>query len=140
MLISAFRKKQTCRKLMTERNNSRGFILNHKYSPMKTTHADTLIIRSNDLLKASFLFEAIVHPMRRRLVEAVLEEEGLTATALSQKLEIEQGLCLQQLSILCGVGLLLRRREGRQIVYVVDQEKIEALNSAAGALLHQSFE
>jgi len=107
---------------------------------MKTSQADTLVIRSSELLKASFLFEAIVHPMRGKLLEAILEEGRLTASELWQRLGIEEALCLQQLSILCGVGLLLRQPETERVFYAVNHAKMEVLYTAAEALLFPSFE
>lgn len=101
---------------------------------MKPCRSEELNIHSHELLKASFLFEAAIHPVRRHLLQLLTEEHRLPAAIIYRKLHLSKALCIQHLSILCGVGLVLRQANGEQLLYAVNYEKLDELHAAAEAL------
>ena len=101
---------------------------------MKPVKKKELNIQADTLLKASFLFEAVIHPMRLRLLNLLIAHGGLTTTAILSMLELEPEICVQQLSILCGVGLLLRNTEGEEVFYTVNYKKLDQLDRCAELL------
>ena len=102
---------------------------------MKSVRKKEFTIQSDTLLKASFLFEAAIHPMRLQLLNLLIAHGGLTSTAIFDLLDLETEIGLQQLSILCGVGLLLRNAEGEEMFYTVNYEKLDQLYRCAESLL-----
>lgn len=102
---------------------------------MKPCRSEELNLHSLELLKASFLFEAAIHPVRRHLLHLLAKEQRLSASAIYRKLRLSKGLCIQHLSILCGVGLVLRRAIGAQLFYEVNHAKLDDLHAAAETLL-----
>lgn len=102
---------------------------------MKSVKKKDLLIQADILLKASFLFEAVIHPMRHQLLNLLIAQGGLTTTAILRMLKVEPEICVQQLSILCGVGLVLRNTEGEDVFYTVNYEKLDQLYRCAEILL-----
>ena len=102
---------------------------------MKPIKQDLLEIQSFELLKASFLFEAAIHPFRQQLLSLLCEEDRwLTATAIADLLNASRIFCMQHLSILVGVNLLFREKNEGNVFYFINEEKLEDLNAAAKAL------
>lgn len=126
--------KKSCREQNADKVND-FFTTNHPSTVMKSVRKKELAIQSGTLLKASFLFEAAIHPMRLQLLNLLIAHGGLTATSIFALLDIESDTGLQQLSILCGVGLLLRNTESEEVFYTVNYEKLDQLYRCAEALL-----
>ena len=102
---------------------------------MKPVKHQPLDLNLTPLLQASFLFEAAVNPMRQQLLALLTEEDKLTAKALCSTLNVEESFCLQQLSILCGAGLLRRKADGEEVFFSVRFEKLHQLYACAEAVL-----
>ena len=94
-------------------------------------------LQFNVLLKASFLFEAAIHPLRQQLLSLLEEEERVSVKTICSLLDIEEAICVQQLSILCGVGLLTRKTEDGDVFYAVQHEKLHQLYLCSEALLQE---
>lgn len=62
------------------------------------------------------VFTAIAHPLRRRILETLLEGEQ-TAGQLSTPFMITRSAISQHLTILLQVGLVTRERRGREQIY-----------------------
>ena len=102
---------------------------------MKPVKHQPLDLNLTPLLKASFLFEAAVNPMRQQLLAVLTENEHLTARSLGYLLNVEEAICLQQLSILCGAGLLRRNADGNDVFFSVRLDKLNQLYACAEAVL-----
>jgi DNA-binding MarR family transcriptional regulator len=89
------------------------------------------------MLKASFLFEAAIHPLRHQLLSLLIEEDRVSIKTLCYLLDLEEATCVQQLSILCGVGLLIRKTDEEDVYYTVHYEKLHQLYLCADALLEE---
>ncbi len=99
--------------------------------PLKSMKKKDFIIQTDTLQKASFLFEAIIHPMRLKVLNLLIDYGGLTTAAVSLILKQESQICVQQLSILCGVGLVLRNTESEEVFYTVNYKKLDQLYRCA---------
>ncbi|MEM1398080.1 MAG: metalloregulator ArsR/SmtB family transcription factor [Pseudomonadota bacterium] len=64
----------------------------------------------------SDLFQAIAHPARRQVIEA-LKAGPLAAGDLSEKLRIVPATLSRHLSILCTAGLIEKERRGVSLIY-----------------------
>lgn len=102
---------------------------------MKPAKPNESALQFNSLMKASFLYEAAIHPMRQQLLSILTEEKRLSAKAMADILFLEEETCIQQLSILCGAGLLFRQPDAGEVYYTVDSEKLQQLYDCAEALL-----
>ena len=110
-------------------------LLTLKLTGMKPVKHQPLDLNLTPLLQASFLFEAAVNPMRQQLLAVLTENEHLTARSLGYLLNVEEAICLQQLSILCGAGLLRRNADGNDVFFSVRLDKLNQLYACAEAVL-----
>jgi DNA-binding transcriptional ArsR family regulator len=101
-------------------------------NPAKT---EELEIQTSNLLEASFIIEAANNPLRQQLLCLLNEEEKLTLAVICRKMQLELAVCIQHMSILRKAGLVLALREGNQMFYAVNNQKIYLLYACAEALL-----
>lgn len=104
---------------------------------MKPTKQQKAPLPFSAILKASFLYEAAIHPMRQQIIGLLLLEKRLPALAIADILFLEEEVCVQQLSILCGVGLVIRQTEDGDVFYRLDRQKLEQLYACAEVLLDE---
>ncbi len=78
------------------------------------------------------LWAAIAEPMRRRLLDVLLERGEATATALADVLPVTRQAIAKHLAVLERAGLVAGARRGRELVYVVQPERLDAATSAMG--------
>ena len=70
------------------------------------------------------LWSAIGDPMRRRMVDLLLESGGGTATSLSEQLPVTRQAVAKHLGVLDRVGLVHVTPAGREMRYQVDDEQL----------------
>lgn len=70
--------------------------------------------------KAAKVFRAVLHPMRREILNRITDAEEMTVTQIFIAMKLEQSVASQQLKILREVGLVKTRRDGKYIYYSVD--------------------
>lgn len=85
------------------------------------------MLESKQLKQASRVFRAINHDLRLSMVRLLAESGKLTVTQIYFKLRIEQSVASQHLAILRDSQLLNFTREGKNIYYSLNEERIEAL-------------
>jgi DNA-binding transcriptional ArsR family regulator len=76
------------------------------------------------------LWAAIAEPMRRRLLDVMLERGEATATALAEELPVTRQAVAKHLAVLERAGLVAGVRRGREMVYVVQPERLDAAAAA----------
>jgi DNA-binding transcriptional ArsR family regulator len=76
------------------------------------------------------LWAAIAEPMRRRLLDVMLERGEATATALAEELPVTRQAVAKHLAVLERAGLVSGARRGREMVYGVQPERLDAATSA----------
>jgi DNA-binding transcriptional ArsR family regulator len=67
-------------------------------------------------LRNEDIFQAIAHPMRRRVLE-ILKTGAQPASALAETFDVSFPAMSQQLNVLKNVGLISEQRVGRQRIY-----------------------
>lgn len=101
---------------------------------MKQAKQNQSALQFSTIMKASFIFEAAVNPMRRQLLAVLQEERRLSIKTIAALLFLEEELCRQQLSILYGAGLLKRQADSEDVYYTLNQEKLQQLYACADEL------
>lgn len=85
-------------------------------------------------LEADALWAAVGDPTRRRLLDTLLRLGEATATTLSGELPVTRQAIAKHLAVLGRVGLVAGRKEGREVLYMVEPKRLdEAARAMAGA-------
>lgn len=91
-----------------------------------------LVLDITKLEMAASKLRAIAHPMRIAIIDLLNEKQKLSVTEIYSKLDIEQASASHHLNILKNKGVLVSKREGKQIFYslksVTLTEIIECIN------------
>ncbi|HYH15110.1 MAG TPA: metalloregulator ArsR/SmtB family transcription factor [Flavisolibacter sp.] len=95
----------------------------------------TLEIKSLLLKKGELILRALNHKLRQDIIKLIHENEEVNVTDIYIKLNIEQTVVSQHLSILRKAGFVQARREGKQIFYTVNYEKLEHVQKNILSLL-----
>lgn len=72
------------------------------------------------------VWAAVGDPLRRRLLDALLSRGEATATTLAGELPVTRQAVAKHLAVLDRVGLVERRRQGREVRYAVRPEQLDA--------------
>jgi DNA-binding transcriptional ArsR family regulator len=75
---------------------------------------------------ADELWAAVAEPTRRRLLDALLAHGEATATTLAGDLPVTRQAVAKHLSVLERVGLVGSRRVGREVLYAVLPDRLDA--------------
>lgn len=88
---------------------------------------ESLVSKLNlkDLKGASKVFRAINHPLRLSILQLIEENKSLNVTRIYIKLRIEQSVASQHLAILRDAQILNHSRDGKEIHYSINHERIE---------------
>jgi DNA-binding transcriptional ArsR family regulator len=87
-----------------------------------------------ELKQSSKVFRAINHPLRLQIVRLVEENEKLTVTQIYFKLRIEQSVASQHLAILREAEIVIPVRNGKNIMYSLNEMRIKAILSCVQML------
>jgi DNA-binding transcriptional ArsR family regulator len=77
------------------------------------------------------VFKALADPTRRKLLDALFEQDGQTLSALEDRFEMTRFGVMKHLKVLEGAGLVVTRRRGR--------EKLHFLNPVPIRLVHDRW-
>ena len=72
------------------------------------------------------LWAAVADPTRRRLLDALLAHGEATATTLAGELPVTRQAVAKHLTVLEQAGLVESRRVGREVLYAVRPERLDA--------------
>jgi DNA-binding transcriptional ArsR family regulator len=81
------------------------------------------------------LWSAIAEPSRRRVLDLLVQGGETTASALAMEVPFSRQAVIKHLVVLEQAGLITRRREGREVHFRVEPER---LKDAAHAMAHQA--
>ena len=76
------------------------------------------------------LWSAIGDPSRRRLLDLLVQRSEATASALSIDVPFTRQAVAKHLDVLLHAGLVVRRREGREVLFRVDPDRLDAASRA----------
>ena len=82
----------------------------------------------------SAIFRALADPVRRGLVERLVDEPQLTPTGLAAGLPITRQAVAKHLAALSAAGLVIGTRSGRQVHYEVSPEPLADAAAWIGAV------
>lgn len=84
-----------------------------------------------EIKKARFTLRALDHKLRHKLL-ALLDKRGqIRVTEIYKTLRIEQSEASQHLAILRRAGFVIGRREGKNIFYSVNYQRIKDVEQTA---------
>lgn len=72
------------------------------------------------------LWAAVADPTRRRLLDVLLARGEATATALAAELPVTRQGIAKHLAVLDRAGLVEARRQGREVLYAVRPDELDA--------------
>ncbi|MBP6456136.1 MAG: helix-turn-helix transcriptional regulator [Chitinophagaceae bacterium] len=88
-----------------------------------------------EVKKASAILRAINHKLRQGIIKLLDEKDQITVTEIFIALRIEQSVASQHLAILRRAEFVNTIREGKNIMYSLNKEKIIQLNNFVKKLL-----
>ena len=71
------------------------------------------------------LWTAVADPTRRRVLDLLLAHGEATATTLAGELPVSRQAVVKHLAVLDRTGLVEGRREGREVRYAIQPERLE---------------
>ena len=90
--------------------------------------------KSSDVTEIVQLFRALNHNVRKKILELVSKNAGITITEICTKLKIEQSMASQHVAILRRSNLLIAQRKGNLVLYVTNYKKLEEVQTAIDTL------
>jgi DNA-binding transcriptional ArsR family regulator len=72
------------------------------------------------------VWSAVADPTRRRLLDVLLADGEATATTLAGELPVTRQAVAKHLAVLERAGLVEGRRQGREVLYAVRPEQLDA--------------
>ena len=76
------------------------------------------------------LWEAVADPTRRRVLDLLVAEGAATATALTRGMPVTRQAISKHLAVLERAGLVESRRQGREVVFGVHEQRLADATSA----------
>jgi DNA-binding transcriptional ArsR family regulator len=87
-----------------------------------------ITIDYNKVKKSALILRALNHRLRRVMIETIAKQEnGITVTDLYVHLRLEQSVASQHLAILRRAGIVRTRRNGKQILYSINADRLEKI-------------
>ena len=87
------------------------------------------------LKKGALILRAINHKLRQQLLQLIHKKGRVAVTEMYVKLHLEQSVASQHLAILRKAGMVKTEREGKQIFYAVDYDKLNDVQNLVKEIL-----
>lgn len=94
------------------------------------------IVNTELVKKAAKIIRSINHPLRQSMINLISQSQSMNVTDLYVKLRIEQSVASQHLKILRSSQIVKTRREGKQIYYSVNHDRITQIMNYADTLVN----
>lgn len=98
---------------------------------------EKIVVDLRMIKRASLTLRALNHPLRRKLIELMEQNPGITVTELYRKLKIEQSVASQHLAILRRAAVAITKREGKKILYSPNAARIREVAELAKPLAQE---
>jgi DNA-binding transcriptional ArsR family regulator len=85
--------------------------------------------------KAALVIRAVNHPIRQKLLATIHHEKKMRVTELHKTLKLVQPLVSQHIAALKAAGFLVEERQGRNILYSVNYERLKEIQDLACKLV-----
>lgn len=87
------------------------------------------------LKKAALTFRAVNNKIRLQMLNILHEHSKMTVTSLYMKIRLDQSATSQHLAVLRKAGFVNTERDGKNIYYSINYERLEELHTSAEQLL-----
>jgi ArsR family transcriptional regulator, virulence genes transcriptional regulator len=94
------------------------------------------IINYLDVKKGAAIIRAVNHKLRQSIIKLLEEKDNLTVTEIYVKLRVEQSVASQHLAILRRADFVKTNREGKNIHYSLNQNRLVEINTFVHQLLN----
>ncbi|HEU4903183.1 MAG TPA: metalloregulator ArsR/SmtB family transcription factor [Flavisolibacter sp.] len=85
--------------------------------------------------KAALVLRAVNHKLRQQVITYLRQHPGTNVTALYVHFRLEQSIASQHLAILRRQGLVTATRRGKQILYSVNEIRLQEVQQLAAAMI-----
>ncbi len=82
------------------------------------------------------LWSAIADPSRRRVFDLLVRNGEATASSLAGQVTVSRQAVSKHLAVLEQAGLVKRRKEGREVLFDVDPERLDDATQAMARVAH----
>jgi len=93
-------------------------------------------MKLENLKKAHNVIRALNHKMRQDIIKLIEQNEKMSVTEIYTKLNIEQSVASSQLKILRLEKILNTERDGKNILYSVNNQRINEIESICQNLIN----
>lgn len=87
-----------------------------------------LQIDGQTLKNAALVIRAVNHPLRQKMLRLIHERNRIRVTDLYVKLRLEQSVTSQHLAILRNAGFATAERDGKNIFYSVNYDRLKHIH------------
>ena len=84
--------------------------------------------------KSVKVLRAINHKLRQRIIDMIRSSGSLSVTDIYIRLRLEQSIASQHLAILRRAGVVITTRQGKFIMYEIDEDRIQTILSCCKQL------
>lgn len=88
---------------------------------------EEVAVNFDTIKQAAMTVRAVNHPIRKKMLEVISANDGITVTEIYVKLKIEQSVASQHLAILRNAAVVSTTREGKFIHYHINGKRISVL-------------
>lgn len=85
--------------------------------------------------KAALIIRAVNHPVRQNILWTIHQDKKMRVTELHRTLKLVQPLVSQHIAALKSAGFLDEERQGRNILYSVNYERLKEIQDLAAKLV-----
>jgi DNA-binding transcriptional ArsR family regulator len=78
--------------------------------------------------KSSLIVRALNHKLRVQIIKMIHDNHRIRVTEIYKKMNLEQSVASQHLSILRSAGFVSTERDGKSIFYSINYNKLKLLN------------
>lgn len=97
----------------------------------KTAQAGSLNLDTLEIKRARYTLRALDHKLRQKLLGLLDKKGQIRVTEIYKTMRIEQSEASQHLAILRRAGFVIGRREGKNIYYSVNYQRIKDVEQIA---------
>jgi DNA-binding transcriptional ArsR family regulator len=88
-----------------------------------------------NIKEASLLLRALNNKFRQQILKLLEQHNSLTVTEILIHLRLLQSITSQHLSVLRSQGIVIKRREGKNIYYELNPVRLQEVNEFVESLL-----
>jgi DNA-binding transcriptional ArsR family regulator len=102
---------------------------------MKTKDVHSFEIDVLLLKKTALLYRAVNHQLRQQILSLLHKNSRMTVSRIYAKLRIEQSVASQHLAILRKAGMVISERDGKNVYYRVNYDRLHKFQDVSARLL-----